>query len=68
MESYVEGIPKLTIKNDENMRAAQDKTSGFSNKVLESSMIPDAVKTRVDDPKFLMQAGFTRCRTGRYSD
>ena len=48
--------------------AAQDKTSGFSNKDPESIMIPDAVKTRVDDPKFLMQAGCTRFRPGRYSD
>lgn len=50
------------------MRAAQDKTSGFSNKVPESIMIPDEVETRIDDPKFLMQAGFTRFRPVRYSD
>ena len=53
IESYVEGIPKLTIKNDENMRATQDKTSGFSNKVLESSMIPNKAETSVDDLMFI---------------
>jgi len=50
------------------MRTAQDKTSGFSNKDLESIMIPDEVETSVDDLKFLMQAGFTGFRPGRYSD
>lgn len=34
------------------MRAAQDKTSGFSNKVLKSSMIPDEAETSVDDLMF----------------
>ena len=29
--------------------AAQDKTSGFNNKVPESTVIPDKVDTRVDD-------------------
>jgi len=50
------------------MRAAQDKTSRFSNKFLESIMIPDEVESRVDDPKFLTEAGYTRFRSGRYSD